>query len=76
MKVWVGFLKGVLVASLVLLVVGLAAFGIETIIRRIYHPSTHLWWFVILAVFLIVAGGLLGIFWAILKKPFIKRKRK
>ncbi len=76
MKVWLGFLKGVLGASLVLLVVGLAAFGIEAIIRWIYHPSTHLWWFVVLAVFLIVLGGVLGVFWAILKKPFIRRKRK
>jgi|GEM_PF-6781863 len=75
-KLWIGFIGGVLSASVIALVIGLLSFGIEAVLRKLYHPSTHLWWFVILATFLISLGGILGILWGVGRFFFTSEKKK
>lgn len=75
-QLWVGFMGGILITSLIILIIGLIAFGIEEIIRKLYQPSTQLWWFVIGAVFLITLGGLVGILWSLVKIALTGKRGK
>ena len=73
--IFTGFISGVLLTSILLLIIGLVAFGIETIIRKLYHPSTHLWWFIIGSVFILVVGGFGGILISLARSIFLRKER-